>query len=79
MPLGLFVKKLQSKVGLAGYAYFVVEAKNKTTEIFRIANLTAIYLLGIISFQTFSTRQAYFHGVIDSCKSDPWEIPNVLK
>ena len=32
-PLGLFVKKLQPKVGLAGYnilfAYFVVEAKSK--------------------------------------------------
>ena len=35
IPLGLFVKKLQPKVGLAGYdilfAYFVVEAKSKTT------------------------------------------------
>ena len=34
MPLGLFVKKLQPKVGLGGYdiffAYFVVEAKSKT-------------------------------------------------
>ena len=33
MPLGLFVKKLQPKVGLGGYdilfAYFVVEAKSK--------------------------------------------------
>ena len=33
MPLGLFVKKLQPKVGLARYdiifAYFVVEAKSK--------------------------------------------------
>ena len=38
MPLELFVKKLQPKVGLGGYdiprdilfAYFVVEAKSKT-------------------------------------------------
>ena len=33
IPLGLFVEKLQSKVGLVRYdilfAYFVVEAKNK--------------------------------------------------
>ena len=33
MSLGLFVKKLQSQVGLGGYeilfAYFVVEAKSK--------------------------------------------------
>ena len=33
MPLGLFVEKLQPKVGLGGYdiifAYFVVEAKSK--------------------------------------------------
>ena len=33
MPLGLFVKELQSKVGLAGYdilfVYFVVKAKTK--------------------------------------------------
>ena len=33
MPLGLFVKKLQPKVGLGRYdilfAYFVVEAKSK--------------------------------------------------
>ena len=37
MPLGLFIKKLQPKVGLAGYAiffaHFVVEAKSKTTDI----------------------------------------------
>ena len=36
MPLGLFVKKLQPKVGLAGYdilfAYFVVEAKSKNQQ-----------------------------------------------
>ena len=35
MPLGLFVEKLQPKVGLGRYdilfAYFVVEAKHKTT------------------------------------------------
>ena len=33
MPLGLFIKKLQPKVGLGGYdilfAYLVVEAKSK--------------------------------------------------
>ena len=33
MPLGLFIKKFQPKVGLGGYdiifAYFVVEAKSK--------------------------------------------------
>ena len=33
MPLGLFVKKLQPKVGLGGYdilfAYFVVETKGR--------------------------------------------------
>ena len=36
MSLGLFVKKLQPKVGLAGYdilfAYFVVEVKSKMAE-----------------------------------------------
>ena len=36
MPLGLFVKKWQSKVGLEGYdipfACFVVEAKSKGIE-----------------------------------------------
>ena len=37
MPLGLFVKKLQPKVGLGRYdilfAYFVVEAKSKKLNI----------------------------------------------
>ena len=36
IPLGLFVKKLQPNVGLAGYdmlfAYFVVEATGKPTK-----------------------------------------------
>ena len=38
MPLGLSVKKLQSKVGLGKYdilfAYFVVEEKSKKTNIY---------------------------------------------
>ena len=44
MPLGLFVKKLQPKVGLAGYdilfAYFVVEVKSKIS---MIMNKTYMY------------------------------------
>ena len=38
IPLGLFIKKLQPKDGLAGnyilFAYFVVEAKNKMEYLF---------------------------------------------
>ena len=60
MPLGLFVKKLQPKVGLGGYyilfAYFVVEAKikrNKTGSpdsyfyVVSISSIPSIYLIYI--------------------------------
>ena len=48
MPLGLFVIKLQPKVGLGGYdilfAYFVVEEKSKTLNL-KFKDENVFYLL----------------------------------
>ena len=63
MPLGLFVKKLQPKVGLAGYdilfAYLVVEAKSKTTD----KSIKWIICYSLVSSDNFLTEKLYnvFH------------------
>ena len=70
MPLGLFLKKLLPKVGLAGYdilfIYFVVEAKNKNKQLKSIFNRHQ-YFKG---FQSFFLRIVFFIECIQQFMSD---------